>query len=202
MQTNKMRLTVIAGATLALVIAGTASVAASGPRDNDRGFGPGIGRGMDEFGPMRLGPGGYMGADPAGFERREVTLQTADGITVDRVENGVVDAVADTSLGFSLGSGEAVTVSIDDSTQIVAVNEETVQRRGWNRQMMVPTEITAADIAVGANVIVWSTSEDGTQFLAERIVVEPATAATTDETAPATEDVPATTDAEASPAAA
>ncbi len=208
MHSNKTRWTTISGATLALVLAATASVAAAGPRNDDPGFGPG-GRGMERGMGMRdMGPMGSMWGDASDFERREVTLQTADSVTVDRVENGVVDSVTDTSLDFSLGSGEAVSVTVDDTTQVVAFDETTVQRGGWSRQRLVPTEIALADIAAGAAVTVWSESQDGGAFVAQRIVVQPATnsattatdgsASSTDESSGAAD---ATTAPEASPVA-
>ncbi len=194
MHSHKTRLTAISGATLALVLAATASVAASGPRDDDHGFGPGqrgMERGMGEWGQMGMGPRGSMGGDPSGFERREVTLQTAAAVSVQRVENAVVDTVGDTSLDFSLGSGEAVSVTVDDTTQVMAYEESTVERGGWSRQRLMPTEITLADIAAGSSVVVWSDSEDGSAFVAQRIMVQPAADAATT----ATDEAGASSDA-------
>ncbi len=191
MKNNRIRLAAISGATLALAVAGTAGVAAHGPRDDDRGFGPGMGgrieRGMADMGFMGGPMRGQMGAAFNDFERREVTLQTATGTTVQRVENGVVDVATDSSLEFSLGSGEVVSVTLADDTEIVAFSEETVERGGWSRQRMVPTEVAAADIAAGAQVVVWSASEDGSDFVAERIVIQPMTDTATDDAAPAEE---------------
>jgi len=192
MQKNKTRLTVITGTTLALVMAGTAAVSAhpGTDRDEQRGFGPSarIQRAMGEHMPglfekgmARMGDrgdfrdgmrDGIRGAIED-FERRETTVQTADGTTTYRVENGVVDSADDTGVGFSLGSGEAVTVAIDDDTHIVAFSEETVERGRRSRQRMLPAEVELADIEAGAEIVVWSDSEDGGDFVAQRIVIRP-----------------------------
>ncbi len=206
MHSNKTRLTALSGATLALVLAATASVVAAGPRNDDLGFGHGgrgIDRGMDGWGQWGMGQRGSMWGGSSGFERREVTLQTADNVSVQRVENGVVDAVGDASLDFSLGSGEAVSVTVDDSTQVIAYEATTVERGGWTRQRMVPSKITLTDIPTGATVMVWSDSDDGSAFVAQRIVVQPVTdvGVTTDDSGAATDASDATTTPEASPAA-
>ena len=182
MNKNSTRMTAIVGTTMALVIAGTAAVSAAGPRD-DRGPGnagygkAGIGsqreRGAQMM-PGARGMGGMRGLE-ADFERRETTLQTADGVTIRRVEQGTADSASDTSLSFSLGSGEAVTVVIDEDTQIVAFEEQEVtDRRGWSRMRMAPTELEAADIEAGADIVVWSDAEDEADFVAARIVIQPA----------------------------
>ena len=190
MNNHKTRLMAISGAALALVIASTASVAAAGPRDDERGMGF---RGEQMHagdwlgaGPMPGMRGGFRGAVPD-FERQETTIQTADGVTAYRVEQGVVDEASDAALSFSLGSGESVTVTIDENTSIVAMEQQTVERGRWNRERMVPTAVAATDIQAGADVIVWSGSEDGSDFVAQRIVIEPAavddtTSASTDTT--------------------
>lgn len=198
MQMNRNRLAVVSGTTLALVIASTASVAAFGPRDDDdRGFGPGdrLERRMDDMGAMggqmRDGLWAPMGGAQDDFERREVTLQTADGISARRVEQGVVDAATDGSLTFTLGSGETVSVTLGEDTQVVAFSEQTVERRGWSRQRMVPTEVTPADIEMGAQVMVWSESEDDADFVAQRIVIQPAADETTSDAAETPAEEPA-----------
>ena len=197
MQMNRNRLAVVSGTTLALVIASTASVAAFGPRDDDRGFGPGdrLERRMDGMGAMRGRPHdglwAWMGGAPDDVERREVTLQTSDGISSRRVEQGVVDAAADGSLAFTLGSGETVSVTLADDTEVVAFSEQTIERGGWSRQRMVPTEVTPADIEMGAQVMVWSASEDGGDFVAQRIVIQPAADETASDAAETPADEPA-----------
>ena len=205
MQPNKTRLTTISSATLALVLAATTSVAAAGPRNDDVGFGHGgrgMERGMSGWGQRGMGPLGSMWGDASGFERRELTLQTADSVSVQRLENGVVDTVGDASLDFSLGSGEAVSVTIDDSTQVLSFEETTVERGGWSRQRLVPSEIALADIPAGASVMVWSDSEDGGAFVAQRIVVQPATEVTsTDDSGASTDASDVTTAPDASPVA-
>lgn len=176
MQMNRNRLAAVSSATLALVIASTASVAAFGPRDDDRGFGPGdgrVGRGMGHADGMRDRMWAGIAGGLDGFERREVTLQTADGTSSRRVENGVVETATDGSLEFTLGSGEVVSVTFADEIAVVAFSEQTIERRGWSRQRMLPAEVEVADIEAGARVVVWSESEDGGDFVAQRIVIQP-----------------------------
>lgn len=192
MQNHKTRLMTISGATLALVIASTASVAAFGPRDDDREFGPGKSRmgaeqkgqhqrGMAERGAMRAEMRDGIRAGIDDFERRETIIQTADGISARRTEQGVVESASDASLSFTLGSGEAVTVTIDEDTEVIAFDEKTVERGRWSRQRMVPTEVDLTDIETGTMVVVWSDSEDGGDFVAGRVVVRPVSDEATDE---------------------
>ena len=179
MQNHKTRLLAITGATLALVIASTAAVAAHGPRDDARGFGRGGGMGMDGWRGDTDMPG--MGArlglclqgDVADFERRETTIQTAERTTSYRIEQGVVDATSDSGIDFTLPSGETVSVGMDDDTAVISFEEQTVTMRGWNRTRMLPTEVEPGDIEAGAEVMIWSTSEDGGAFLASRVVIRP-----------------------------
>lgn len=183
MQSNKTRLMAISGATLALVVATTAAVSAH-PGGNDRGRGLDGGK-AGAGAKMRGGMQGGMLGDRAGlrgamrgafddFERRETTIQTADGTTVHRVEQGTVDSASDAGLTFSLASGESVTVAIDDDTQSIAFSEQEVtSRRGLNRSRMAPTEIEINGIEAGSEVVVWSDAEDGTGFVAQRVVVQP-----------------------------
>ena len=173
---------------MALVIAGTAATAAAGPRDRDdmRGFGgdqfagrmgmkagPGMGGMRDGMrGGMGIG-GGLRGLD-ADFERTERTVQTAEGTTTVRHEQGVVDSAAADSLSFSLASGEAVTVVLDEDTRIVAFEEtEVTNRRGMTGTRMLPTEVEATEIETGLEVIVTSGAEDDADFVASRIVIKP-----------------------------
>lgn len=170
----------ISGATLALVIASTAAVAAHGPRDDARGYGRGGGMGMDAWrGAMEMpGVPGGMGYGLRGafedFERRETTIQTADGTTSYRVEQGVVTDTSDVGLEFSLAEGEVVSVGIDGDTSVIGLEPEVLSRRGWNRERLAPTVLEPSDIEAGAEVIVWSTSEDGGDFFASRVVIRPA----------------------------
>lgn len=177
MHRNTTRTTAVVGATLALVMAGTAAVAAHPGDREDRGWErgqPGMGGPMGGLMPGARGFGGMRGA-LEDLERREVTLQTADGTTTQRVEQGTVDSAAADALTFSLASGEAVTVVIDDDTQAYALEEQEVAtRRGWTRTQLVPSEVETADIAAGSEVAVWSASEDGADFVASRIVIQPA----------------------------
>ncbi len=180
MKKNTTRATAVIGTAMALVIAGTAAVAAApGDRGNrdDRGMNRGkAGIGAQMGGAAKAGPrvgAGMRGLDPD-FERRETSLQTADGISVKRVEQGAVDSATADALTFSLGSGETVTVVIDDDTQVVGFEETEQTVRGWSRTRLAPTEIEAAEIEAGAEIVVWSDSEDGADFVASRVVVVPA----------------------------
>lgn len=186
MNKNTTRATAVVGTTMALVIAGTAAAAAAGPRDRDdvRGFGgPGIagnadmqpGPGMGGMRGMRGGMGGGLRGLDADVERTERTIQTADGITTMRLEQGVVESAAADSLSFSLASGEAVTVVIDEDTEVVTFEEQEVtNRRGQSRTRMAATEIEAGDITAGAEVVVSSDAEGDEGFVASRIVIRPA----------------------------
>jgi hypothetical protein len=199
MNRNSTRTAAIVGTTLALVLAGTAAVSAAGPRDDDRG--PGFaGRGMAGMdnrwgGEMMHGDRGMMRGEPgvgglrgepgvgglrgigADFERTERTVQTADGMTSVRVEQGIADSASDSSLSFSLGSGETVSVVIDEDTEVYALEEQEVtSNRGWSRTRMVPTQVDAAAIEAGSEIVVWSDSEDGADFVASRVLIQPATA--------------------------
>lgn len=195
MQQHKTRLTMVTGATLALLVAGTAAVAANGPRDDDRGFGFGQGRARFEAGWDDLGTRAQLRAGVMGqledFERREVITQTADGTSALRVEQGVVESVSDSSLQFSLGSGESVSVTLDDDTDVIGVELETVTMRGWSRERMVPSQIEPTELTAGDSVLVWSDSEDGGAFVASRIVLQPADDAADTEAADEATDEPA-----------
>ena len=176
MNRNTTRTTAVVGATMALVLAGTTAVAAHPGERDDRGMQRGkAGIGALQGGgmPGARGLGGMRGARED-FERREVTLQTADGVTTNRVEQGTVDSVADDALTFSLASGEAVTVVIDEDTEAVAFEEQEVTtRRGWSRTRLAPSEIETADIEAGVEIVVWSAAADGADFVAPRIAIQP-----------------------------
>ena len=188
---NTTRVTAVVGTTMALVIAGTAAVAAAGPRDRDdvRGFGgqriagkadmqpgPGMG-GMRGMGDMRGGMGGGLRGLDADVERVERTVQTVDGITTVRTEQGEVESAVDDSLSFSLASGEAVTVVIDDDTRVVTFEEQEVtSRRGLTRTRMAATEIEPSEIMAGPEVVVTSDAENDAEFVASRVVIKPAEA--------------------------
>lgn len=189
MQNRKTRLTVITGATLALVMAGTA-VASAHPghdRDQRQGFDPGtrIQRGMGERMPGMFEKGMARMGDRGDFRsairehidqfvRSETTFESEDGLVTRRIDNGTVEVTDDTGLSYSLANGETATVTIDDDTHIVAFDEETVERGRWSRERLVPSEVELAEVEAGAEITVWSDSEDGADFLAQRIVIRPA----------------------------
>ena len=172
-------------------MAGTAAVSAHPGGDDDRGMQrgkAGMGAKMGGQGMAGIrGMGGLRGM-AEDFERRETTLQTADGTIVRRVEQGAVDSAAADALSFSLESGEAVTVVIDEDTQVYALEEQEVSRRGWERTRLAPTEVEAEAIEAGAEVFVWSDAEDGAEFVASRVVIQPAEEAEADEAAEAEAD--------------
>ena len=181
MKKNTSRATVVIGATMALVMAGTAAVSAAPGQRDDRvpnrgkaGFGAKMGGQMMPGMPGARGGMRGLGAGLDDFERREMSIQTADGITIQRVEQGAVDSAAADTLTFSLGSGEAVTVVIDDDTTFIGYEEQEVTRRGWSRSVMAASEIEADEVVTGTEVLVWSDSEDGLDFVASRVVVQPA----------------------------
>jgi hypothetical protein len=127
--------------------------------------------------------------------RRETTFEAEAGLVTRRVDNGTVSSAAGGSLDYSLATGESATVTTDDDTSVIAYSEQTVEigRRGFSRDRLVPEEIELADIESDAEIVVWAESQDDGTFLAQRIVVQPAAEADTEEM---TDDVGAT-DAEA-----
>lgn len=174
----------VTSATLALVVASTAVVAAHpGDRGDhrDRGFG---GPRMERFGgslrdAVRAGLHGRLDA----FIRQETTFERGeDGIVTRRVDNGTVDAVTEGTLDYSLATGEAASVTIDEETQALTFTETAFGegRRGFRGRRMMATLIEPAAVEAGSHVVVWSEAgEDGT-FVAHRIVVQPEVEATTD----------------------
>lgn len=173
MHRNTTRSTAVVGTAMALLLAGTAAVSAHGGGrggpDDTLGVG---GMGGPMGGAMPGGRGFGLGGPDDTFERREVTLQTTDGTTTSRVEQGAVESISDSALTFSFADGQSVTVALDDSTDLVGFEEAQQTVRGWSRTRMVATEIAATDVAAGDQVVVWSSSEDGTDFTASQVVVQ------------------------------
>jgi hypothetical protein len=202
MQTSRIRLAAISAATLALIIATTASVAArpgdrGGPfGDCDQGamgdcgmsigdgFGPGAmgepawGRmgGLGQRGDLRGQVWDMFGGAIDGFVRHEVTYQTEDALLVRRTDQGTVASTGDAVVEYTLATGEAASVSTDEDTHVLTFTTETVEvgRSGFARERMVPQTVTLADIAAGSEVVVWAQSQEDGTFLAERIIVRPA----------------------------
>jgi hypothetical protein len=172
----------VTGATLALVIAGTAAVAAHGGRGDrpERAFGDGIGRGImrAELGfpglGGRLGPGFGLGAD--GVVRSETTVDLGEaGFLTRRVDDGTVTSASDTELTYTLATGETATVSADEDTEVLAVSEVAEDDApGMLRRAMTLDEIALADIPADADVIVWSEAGESGEFVAQRVIVQPA----------------------------
>lgn len=198
MSTPRKRFAIVTGTALALVLSGASIVSAQtdtttpqqvplqgieeiggdqdalthGPR-GDRG---GRGFGGDQDGRGRGMGGGLRGAVLErydGLVSQTVVRVDADGnILTDKVEHGTVSAVADGSITIDLATGESVAIATDANT--AAFSWDTSSRP-------LRSEIAVADVAVGADVMVWSESQDDGSFLAQRVAVLPA-AATTDST--------------------
>jgi hypothetical protein len=169
MQASRKRWITAGAASLALVVAGAASVAAhpGGGDDGPFGFGGGLFR-------QRLERGGrFLASD--GFVRSETTYQAKDGtVTTQRVDNGTVSAVSESSLDYTLATGETVTVTIGEDTEVVAFTTETVDfGRGFHRDRLVGESIAVTDIVAGSEVAVAAESQADGTFLAGRIIVQP-----------------------------
>lgn len=197
MKKNRLYLVGVAGATLALILAGTAAVTAAPGNQNDlRGFGPGGARMPFQRGDM--GFRGGFGIANGDVVRTETTVQDGNGVvTVYRVDNGTSGTTSDTSLDYTLATGETASVTVDGNTQVYNVTEQSVAagRRGLMRQRLVPESIAVTDIAAGSDVTVWATSQADGSYLAQRIVVQPAaTASSSTDDSGATSDSGSTSD--------
>ena len=196
MNTPRKRFAVVTGTALALVLSGASIVSAQtdtttpqqvplqgiegigGDQDalthgfrGDRG-GRGFGGDEDGRGGRGMG-GGLRGAVLErydGLVSQTVVRVDADGnVLTDKVEHGTVSAVADGSITIALATGESVTIATDANT--AAFSWDTSGRP-------LRSEIAVADVAVGADVMVWSESQDDGSFLAQRVAVLPEAAAT------------------------
>jgi hypothetical protein len=136
--------------------------------------------------------------------RQETTYQTDDGLVTHRVDNGTVVSISGDSVEYSLADGQTASASLDDDTEVIAFEEETVEvgRRGMMRQRLAAQEVDPSSIAVGSEVLVWSESTGDGTFAAQRLVVQPEVTASDDSAADATdtEDGAASDDIAASPA--
>ena len=182
MNTPRTRLLAVSGATLALIVAGTAVVSAhpGGDRGDRAQFGDRFERrgGDNNRGGIRGQFRQRIGAQVDDFVRRETMVQTEDGVVTRRIDTGAVDAASETSLDYTLSTGEAVSVTIDEDTSAIAFAEptdaaENEGRRRFRGPRLRPTEISVADIAAGSNVIVTAQSLDDGSFVAQRVVVQP-----------------------------
>ena len=194
MQTSRTRLAAVTVATLALVISGTAAVSA---HPADREDFPGNGMGMGHMGGLGwddmggLGRGGLMGGplggvfDEAmdGFVRHETIYQTEDGTVTSRTDVGTVASTGETSLEYTLATGETASVITDDATEILSIGTQTVElgNSGRMRERSVPETVALADLAADTDVVVWAQSQADGSFLAQRILVRPAADATADD---------------------
>ena len=195
MNPNSKRLAFGSGTALTLVLTGASRVSAQTPDTTtalggDPGVGALHGQGMGDMGGRggRGGFGGFGGGMGGDMDRGEAILGRIDNlvshetVTLDadgntltaRVQHGTVSAVADGSISIDLATGESVTIATDANT--AAHSWSTTDRPAR-------TEIAIADVAVGADVVIWSQSQDDGSFLAERIAVVPVAAdVTTDDT--------------------
>lgn len=196
------------GATLALVMAGTVVASAHGARDEGPfGFGDGPGRGpgraeLRAFGPFG-GVGLGLGLDGDGVVRTESIVDLGEaGFLTRRVESGTVTAAGEADLSYTLANGEAVSVTTDEDTEILALTEVSEDEDGGllRRRAMTLDEATLADIPADAEVVVWSEAGESGTFVAQRIVVQPSADAASDDDAAATEEAPAEVDPSATPA--
>lgn len=182
MNTNHKRLAFVSGTALTLVLTGASLVSAQTPdatraRGGDPGIGALHGQGMGDMG-GRGGRGGFRGGMGGDMDRGEgilgridnlvsqetVTLDADGNTLISLLQHGTVAAVADGSISVDLATGESVTIATDANT--VAHSWSTTDRPAR-------TEIAVASVAVGADVVVWSQSQDDGSFLAERIAVVP-----------------------------
>ncbi|MFN8620232.1 MAG: hypothetical protein U0869_05740 [Chloroflexota bacterium] len=141
-----------------------------GGRGGDQGgFGGQGGPGGDQG--LGMGRGMGIGQDVQDLVSQEVVRMDADGnVLTDRVQHGTVTANADGSLTISLATGDTATIATDANTS--AYSWSTTGQPGR-------TEIAVADVASGADVLVWSESQSDGSFLAQRIAVLPAASAST-----------------------
>ena len=204
MNTNRKRLAFVSGTALTLVLTGASLVSAQtpssptvgsdsanvtlhGPGQGDAG-GPGRGdmggrgfggRGMDG-GMGGMGGGmaeGILGQIDNLVSQTTVTLDADGNVLTSVVQHGTVTAVVDGSISIDLATGDNVTVATDANTTAYS----------WSMtDRPARTETAIKDIAVGADVVVWSNSQTDGSFLAERIAVVPvATSATSPDASPA-----------------
>lgn len=200
MQITRTRGLAAAAASLALVMAGTASVAAQ-PGDEEGPFG--FGRG-DRGGLFRdrLELRGLVRGAWDGLVRSETTYQTDEGsLVTQRIDSGTLSTATETSVDYTLATDEAATVALDEETQVIGFTTESVDfGRGFERQRMVGESIAVTDITAGSEIIVWASSQEDGSFLAQRIVVRPTVEEADDEAS--AEDEMTTDDAtEVDPAA-
>jgi hypothetical protein len=187
MQTSRIRLVAVSAATLALAIAGTAAVSAH-PGDREEfpggemglgrmgGFGRGDMEGFGWDGGARGPLGGMFAETSGGFVRHETIYQTEDGTITQRTDAGTVASTGEASLEYTLATGETASVTTDDSTEMVSLSAESMElgNSGRIRERLVPETVTLADLAAGAEVVVWAESQADGSFLAQRIMVRPA----------------------------
>jgi hypothetical protein len=181
---------VITGATLALVMAGTAVVSANGGRDDhdERGFGhgrPGRGIMRDALGPGFPGFGGRLGGGLGfgidGVVRSETTGDLGQaGFRTRRIAVGTVTSASDTELAYTLATGESATVGADEDTEVLAVSRDAEDGGDGplRRRMVSLDEIALAEVPADADVIVWSEAGDEGTFVAQRVIVRPSADAT------------------------
>jgi hypothetical protein len=179
----------VTGATLALVMAGTVVASANGGRDG-RPFDFG---GPGGFAGRAIGPlGERFGLGDDGVIRSETIVDLGEaGFLTRRVDSGTVMSASETELAYTLANGEAATVSADEDTEVLTVDEVAADDdQPFRRRLLALEEIALSEIPADAEVVVWSESGDAGTFVAQRVVVQPAEDAAddaADEAAPADE---------------
>lgn len=171
MKTPRTRLLAVSGTTLALIVAGTAVVSAN------HGGGRGDSAERGERGQIRQ----HRGDPIDDFIRRETMVLTEDGSTTRRVDNGTFSAATETSLDYTLATGETVSVAIDEDTHAVTVVAPAEADHIEGAPPPLPTEISVADIESESQIVVWAQSQDDGSFLAQRVMVRPVRAAEGDQ---------------------
>jgi hypothetical protein len=121
---------------------------------------------------------GVLGDATGSVVRRETILQTDAGVITERIDNGTATSATDTTIEYTLATGETVSATVDADTQVIAFSEDTMQRGLRSRTRMLPAEIAITDVTAGAQIAVWAESQDDGSFLAQRIVVQPDVAQT------------------------
>jgi hypothetical protein len=170
MRMKRTRGLTVAAASLALVMAGTASVAAH-PGNDEGPFGFGRGGLFGGRGELR----GLVRGAWDGLVRSETTYQTDEGTLVtQRIDDGTLSVATETSVDYTLATGETATVTIDEDSEVIGFTTESLESgRGFERQRLVGESIDVTDIAAGSEIVVWASSQDDGSFLAQRIVVRP-----------------------------
>lgn len=145
--------------------------------DDGQGYGQGFGRGGADDQGLGMGRGFDLVQGLDDLVSQEIVRLDADGnVLTERLQHGTVTTNADGSLTISLATGDTATVTTDANTQAY----------GWDTTSRpMRSEVAVADIAAGADVLVWSQSQSDGSFLASRITILPAAATAAPSASPA-----------------